>query len=116
MKFQMMSRDGGYLLPQPDAASKIVTMTLSMARKGEWDTAYGGGLDLHHPKREDLAFNQLNEQAGFEDMDILDTFEFVPNAGVVFIKTFNSWHSVRPIQGPKNGPMRRNLVINVMAS
>jgi hypothetical protein len=48
-------------------------------------------------------------------MEVLDTIEFLPNTGVVFIKTFNSWHSVRPIQGLKDGPMRRNLVINVMA-
>jgi len=114
-EFQMIPANGGFLLPHTDAPSKIVTMTISITRKGEWDTAYGGGLDLNHPKRKELLFNQLNEQAAFEDMEVLDTFEFLPNTGVVFIKTFNSWHSIRPIQGPENGPMRRNLVINVMA-
>jgi hypothetical protein len=114
-EFQMIPANGGYLLPHTDAPSKIVTMTLSMVREGEWDTAYGGGLDLNRPKSEALAFNQLNVQADFKDMDVMDTFEFLPNTGVVFIKTFNSWHSVRPIQGPEDGPMRRNLVINIMA-
>ena len=114
-EFQMIPANGGYLLPHTDAPSKIVTMTLSMVREGEWDTAHGGGLDLNHPKSEALAFNQLNVQADFKDMDVLDTFEYLPNTGIVFIKTFNSWHSVRPIQGPENGPMRRNLVINIMA-
>ena len=114
-EFQMMPPNGGCILPHTDAASKIVTMTLSMTRKGEWDTAHGGGLDLNHPKREDLMFNQLNKRADFKEMEILDTFEFLPNTGIVFIKTFNSWHSVRPMQGPADGPMRRNLVINVMA-
>jgi hypothetical protein len=114
-EFQMIPADGGYLLPHTDAPSKIVTMTLSMVREGEWDTACGGGLDINRPKRKDLAFNQLNTQADFKDMEVLDTFEFLPNTGVIFIKTFNSWHSVRPIQGSEEGPMRRNLVINIMA-
>jgi hypothetical protein len=48
-------------------------------------------------------------------MEVLETFEFLPNTGVVFVKTFNSWHSVRPIQGPSDGTMRRNLVINITA-
>lgn len=114
-EFQMIPTDGGYLLPHTDAPSKIVTMTLSMAREGEWDTAYGGGLDINRPRRDDLAFNQLNTQAEFKDMEVLETFEFLPNTGVVFVKTFNSWHSVRPIQGPSDGTMRRNLVINITA-
>ncbi len=114
-EFQMIPANGGFLLPHTDAPSKIVTMTLSMTREGEWDPAHGGGLDLNRPRSEKFAFNQLNVQAGFEDMEVIDTFEFLPNTGVVFIKTFNSWHSVRPIQGPDDGSMRKNLVINVVA-
>jgi hypothetical protein len=114
-EFQMISANGGYLLPHTDAPSKIVTMTLSMVREGEWDTSIGGGIDINRPLHQSLAYNQLNKQAKFEDMEILDTFEFLPNSGVIFIKTFNSWHSVRPIQGQDDGAMRRNLVINVMA-
>lgn len=114
-EFQMISADGGHLLPHTDAPSKIVTMTLSMVRKGEWDISTGGGIDINRPIHESLAFNQLNDQARFEDMETIDTLEFLPNSGVVFIKTFNSWHSVRPIQGPKDGLMRRNIIVNVMA-
>jgi hypothetical protein len=32
-------------------------------------------------------------------MDVIDTFEFTPNQAVMFVKTFNSWHSVRPMTG-----------------
>jgi len=46
-------------------------------------------------------------------MEVLDTFEFLPNSGVIFIKTFNSWHSVRPMQSTDPELMRRNLIINI---
>ena len=111
----MISANGGYLLPHTDAPSKIVTMTLSMTREGDWCRTYGGGLDVNRPKRDALVYNQLNVQADFADMDVIDTIEFRPNTGVVFIKTFNSWHSVSPIQGLDDGTMRANVIINVVA-
>lgn len=112
-EFQMIPAHGGYLLPHTDAPSKIVTLTLSMVRPGEWDTRWGGGIDIGYAKDERFAYNQLNTQADFDDLDWIDTFEFVPNSVVVFVKTYNSWHCVRPIQGPDDGTMRRNLVINI---
>ena len=73
----------------------------------------GGGIDINRPKDPRVAYNQLNRQAGCEDMEVLDTFEFLPNSGVIFIKTFNSWHSVRPMQSTDPELMRRNLIINI---
>jgi hypothetical protein len=40
-------------------------------------------------------------------MDVIDTFEFSPNQAVIFIRTFNSWHSVRPMLGKGSSAMRR---------
>jgi hypothetical protein len=34
---------------------------------------------------------------------------------VIFVKTFNSWHSVRPMQGNGSGAMRKTLTINIEA-
>jgi hypothetical protein len=47
-------------------------------------------------------------------MEVIDTYEFMPNQGVVFIKTFNSWHSVRPMTGPDAGALRKTLTINIV--
>jgi len=55
----------------------------------------------------------LNRQADFDDMEVARTIEFAPNVGIIFIKTFNSWHSVRPMQAPSKECMRRNLIINI---
>jgi hypothetical protein len=58
-------------------------------------------------------FNRLNKQAGFEDMDVIDTYSFTPNQIVMFVRTFNSWHSVRPMTGKGSDAMRRTLTINI---
>ena len=44
---------------------------------------------------------------------VLDTFAFEPNQAVIFVKTFNSLHSVRPMTAPDRERMRRSLTINI---
>jgi hypothetical protein len=112
-EFSMLPADGGYIMPHTDSPSKIVTLIVSMARAGEWSPALGGGTDVNRPKDMRLAFNRMNVQAGFEEMEVLDTFEFTPNQVVVFVKTFNSWHSVRPMTGNGSVAMRKTLTINI---
>jgi hypothetical protein len=48
-------------------------------------------------------------------MEVLETFPFEPNQAVVFVKTFNSWHSVRPMTGRGSPAMRKTLTINIEA-
>jgi hypothetical protein len=48
----------------------------------------------------------------FEDAEPLHTFDFRPNQCVIFIKTFNSLHCVRPMAGA-GSQMRRTLTINI---
>ena len=115
-EFSMLPADGGYIMPHTDSPSKIVTLIVSMTGEGEWDPAFGGGTDVNRPKGVRLAFNQMNAQAGFDDMEVLDTFEFTPNQVVVFVKTFNSWHSVRPMTGTGSPLMRKTLTINIEAA
>jgi hypothetical protein len=111
----MLPAAGGSVIPHTDSPGKIVTLVVSMVGDDEWDPAFGGGTDVNRPKDVRLAYNELNRQAGFEDMEVLDTFEFTPNQGVIFVKTFNSWHSVRPMTGNGSGAMRKTLTINIEA-
>ncbi len=112
-EFSMLPADGGHILPHTDSPGKIITIVVSMARPGEWDESFGGGTDVNRPRDPKLQFNYLNRQAGFEDMEVLHTYEFRPNQAVVFVKTFNSWHSVRPMTGTDPTAMRRTLTINI---
>lgn len=112
-EFQMMPAQGGYLLPHTDNPAKIITLVVSVIEENEWQPSFGGGTDINRPNDYKLAYNQLNRQARFEDMELLDSFDFLPNQAVIFVKTFNSWHSVRPMTGTDPSLMRRTLVINI---
>jgi len=112
-EFQMMPADGGHILPHTDTPQKIITLVVSMMQPGEWDPAYGGATDLNMPKDITQSFNYLNRYDTFENMDLIDSFEFTPNQAVIFVKTFNSWHSVRPMTGVGTSAMRKTLIINI---
>lgn len=113
-EFSALPADGGNLPPHTDAPTKIVTMILSILEDGEWEQAFGGGTDVNWPKDETRSFNQMNRVATFDEMEVLHTYPFTPNQCVLFVKTFNSWHSVAPMHGP-TGKLRRTLTINIEA-
>ena len=112
-EFSMLPSDGGHVRPHTDSPSKIITFVISMARPGEWEDAFGGGTDVNRPKDVRNTFNVLNQKAEFEQMEVLHTYPFVPNQAIVFVKTFNSWHSVRPMTGSARRMMRKTLTINI---
>ncbi|MFV1973663.1 MAG: hypothetical protein ACC648_08075 [Thiohalobacterales bacterium] len=112
-EYSMLPVDGGHVLPHTDSPGKIITIIVSILDKNEWDPAFGGGTDLNRPRNPEYSFNRLNRQGRFEDMEVIDTFDFQPNQAVMFVRTFNSWHSVRPMQGTGSSAMRRSLTINI---
>jgi len=112
-EYSMLPVDGGHVLPHVDSPGKVITIIVSILDNNEWDPVFGGGTDLNRPKVPELNFNRLNRQGRFEDMEIIDTFDFQPNQAVLFVRTFNSWHSVRPMQGKGSSAMRRSLTINI---
>ena len=112
-EFSMLPAQGGHVIPHSDGVSKIVTLVVSMLREGEWNPSWGGGTDINRPKDPARIFNRLNRQLSFDEVEVLDTFPFEPNQAVVFVKTFNSWHSVRPMTAPDRDILRRTLTINI---
>lgn len=114
-EFSMLPADGGHVIPHTDSPGKIITIVVSMIAEAEWDSTLDGGTDVNKPWDPKLNYNELNRQARFDEMEILHTFDFTPNQGVIFIKTFNSWHSVRPMSGRGTDIMRKTLTINIEA-
>lgn len=112
-EFSMMPADGGSIKPHTDAPQKLITLVLSMVRPGEWNPAYGGGTSMLRPKDVTQSFNYMNKQAPFEAMEVLHTFDFLPNQCLIFVKTFNSWHSVTPMTGAGSDALRKTLTINI---
>lgn len=114
-EFSMLPSDGGCVIPHTDSPGKLITLVVSMVGEGEWDPSLGGGTDVNRPKDMRRSYNELNRNVAFEDVEVLHTFEFLPNQCVLFIKTFNSLHSVRPMAVPGPRRMRRTLTINIEA-
>ena len=115
-EFSMMPSTGGCIKPHTDAPQKLITLVYSIVTAGKWNPAWGGGTDVLRVKESRHSFNHVNRQAEFSEVDVIKTFEFVPNQLVVFVKTFNSWHAVRPMTGDTPHAMRRTLTINIEAS
>ena len=104
---------GGSQYPHTDAPRKVISLVLSMVKEGEWDPAWGGGTAVVKPKDPTKNFNYVNKYLGFDGVDVLEAFPFVPNGCVVFVKTYNSWHAVMPINAPNDDVIRKTVVVNV---
>ena len=112
-EFSMLPADGGFIKPHTDSPQKIVTLVIAMLGEGEWNPSCGGGTEVLRPKDATKNFNYLNRYLEFEEVETLDAFEYRPNQCVIFIKTFNSLHAVRPMSGGGTGLMRKTLTINI---
>ena len=47
-------------------------------------------------------------------MDVVDSLVFGPNRALVFVRTYNSWHSVRPMTAKGSKAMRRTVTVNLL--
>ncbi len=111
-EFSIMQANGGHIKPHTDAPNKIITLVFSFIGNDEWNEAWGGGTDVLLPKDRTKVYNQVNKQGEFADMEHVKTFNFNPNQLLLFIKTYNSWHSVSPMTGPESA-LRKTLTINI---
>lgn len=112
-EFSAMPAEAGSIMPHTDAPNKLITLVVSFIRAGEWnEAAWGGGTSVVMPRDRTRVYNHFNQYLPFEDIDVLKTFPFVPNQCVLFIKTYNSWHSVQPMTGPASA-LRKTLTINI---
>jgi len=114
-EFSALPADGGFVLPHTDSSSKIVTLIVAMVQEGEWNPEHGGGTDINKAKSDRYRFNYVNQRATFEDMDVVDSYDYGPNQAVLFVKTYDSWHAVRPMTGKGSSALRKTLTINIMS-
>ncbi|HVQ40458.1 MAG TPA: hypothetical protein VMS31_23150 [Pyrinomonadaceae bacterium] len=112
-EFSALPTNGGSQRPHTDSPRKIVTLVLSLMKEGEWSTDWGGGTSICTPKDSKLHSNYSNQYLDFEDVKVIDTFPFVANACVMFVKTAVSWHCVTPITLPDNSPIRKTVAISL---
>ena len=112
-EFSMLPADGGFIKPHTDSPQKIITLVITILPPGEWNPSFGGGTEILKPKDIKNNYNYKNKYLEFDDVQTVGTFEFVPNNCVIFIKTFNSLHGVRPMKASDPKLMRKTLTINI---
>lgn len=112
-EFSMLPADGGFIKPHTDSPQKIITLVIGILHPGEWSPSFGGGTEVLRPKDITNNFNFKNKYLEFDEVETLTTFDYLPNNCVIFIKTFNSLHAVRPMTAPDHNRMRKTLTINI---
>ena len=110
-EFSVLKADGGEVAPHTDTPKKIITLVQTMIAEGEWPENFGGGLDINRPTDNRYAFNWNNRMVPWDKIEIIDTIPFVPNQCTVFVKTFNSLHSVRRMQNAGSDALRKTITI-----
>ena len=111
-EFSAMPAQGGHILPHTDSPQKIITLVVSMREADGWEPSYGGGTEVMRPSDPSKNFNLQNRYLSFDEVETIREMPFDPNQCVIFVKTFNSLHGVRPMAGPPNA-VRRTLTINI---
>ncbi|CAN5202432.1 hypothetical protein BH10PSE7_BH10PSE7_13900 [soil metagenome] len=110
-EFSILKADGGEVAPHTDTPKKIITLVLSMIRDGEWKEEYGGGLDINRATDNTFAYNWTNRMVPWDKIEVMETVPFVPNQCMIFVKTFNSLHSVRKMQQKGSSALRKTITI-----
>jgi len=109
-EFSVLKADGGEVEPHTDTPKKMITLVVSMIKDGEWNSALGG-LDVNRARDARYSFNWNNRKVPWESVEVLETIPFVPNQCMMFVKTFNSLHSVRRMQERGSLALRKSVTI-----
>ena len=112
-EFSAMPITGGNIRPHTDSVRKAVTMVVPMLEDNEWDGSWGGGTSVVQPKDPTRLFNRANAYADFGDVENVKTVPFLPNQCLIFVKTYNSWHAVWPMEGGDKSKLRKTLTVNI---
>lgn len=110
-EFSVLRADGGEVAPHTDTPRKIITLVMSMIAPGEWPLEFGGGLEIDRATDPAYAFNWANRMVPWDKMEAVETVPFVPNQCMIFVKTFNSLHSVRPMTQHGSKALRKTITI-----
>ncbi|MGI9482258.1 MAG: 2OG-Fe(II) oxygenase [Hyphomicrobiales bacterium] len=114
-EFSILPGDGGSIRPHTDAPTKFITLVLAMVEPGKWKKEYGGDTAVVWPKDPTRTYNFANSYLEFDEVNELESFQFDANQCLIFVKTYNSWHSVKPITAPDASTLRKTLTINIEA-
>jgi hypothetical protein len=106
---------GGYIRPHTDATNTLTTLVVSMNRKDEtWNSEWGGDLELCRPIDQLHRFNWKNSFIDFTEVEPIRNIPYLPNQAIFFVKTYDSWHCVRPMTAPPEANAWRKIILLVL--
>ena len=110
-EFSVLEADGGEV-----AAAHRHAEEDRHARALDGEGGRVGSGDRRGARRQSIARPALclqleNRNVPWESVEVLETIPFVPNQCMVFVKTFNSLHSVRPMQQKGSRALRKSVTI-----
>ena len=79
----------------------------------DWRHEYGGGTEFYRATSSSSRSNWGNRRVEFSDVSTFRTAEFAPNRLVMFVKSWDSFHGVRPITCPTTA-RRKSVNFNVL--
>lgn len=70
--------------------------------------------EINRPTDNAYVFNWKNAIVPWDRIEVIDTIPFVPNQCAVFVKTFNSLHSVRKMTQKVSAALRKSITILIL--
>ncbi len=113
-EFSSIPCNGGYILPHTDSPKKKITCVIPIISSSEKKISGINkiGTSLLVATEDKYKFNFYNKTVPFDATKEEKYIEFLPNQMFMFIKTYNSLHSVGPIQSiEKEYNYRKSLTI-----
>lgn len=109
-EFSRLGR-GSSVPPHTDSTAKLFSLLVYFA-PDDWKKEYGGGTDFYSTRNPKWQSNWYNYQTGFSAVNTVESWEYVPNRAVFFVKNENSWHGVRPLECPAD-MSRNSFLVNI---
>lgn len=110
-EFSWLPADGGCVYPHPDTPRKVATLVFMFPPR-EWEKEWGGGFECYKHKTRSMKedFSGFRE-THWDNMETIETFDYVPNRVIVFHRSNCSLHGVRPCRGPRD-IYRQSVTVN----
>ena len=89
--------DNGMIKPHTDSQHKLASIVIPVT-SDNWPDNYAAGTNFLEPLDKKKTFNFVNKTLEFKETKIINTVPFKRNQFLIFLKTYNSLHSVGPIQ------------------
>jgi hypothetical protein len=112
VEFSAIPINGGYLKPHTDGPHKLASIVIPIV-DDYWQDSFNGGTNLLKPKDTRKIYNLLNNTYEFDDCEIIKMIQFNSNQLLIFLKTYNSFHSVGPLNGKEEGIYRKSITLNI---